>query len=454
MLPASRLAAIDEVPQMSNIGKKLGLYDRKPRRPDATVRTVAPAGQDLRVADVSAMLRGSAGDERPALTLGDVELESIAPGVFRRLLRLDDASFGGHELSRYMPLALTGILELALLPRSGAILPSELLFLDTETTGLSRGVGNYPFLTGLAYFEEEVLCVEQLFLMEPMGEAVYLSRLDRLVRQYPHMVSYNGKSFDLPLLRSRWILNRMKAGSPVLHFDLLHILRRMYPRGTVAAHSQKDLEGELLRVERTDDITGAEIPQIYFDFCKYGESRGMDSIFRHNLLDVMGLVFLFLEAVRVYDRQDLSSPTARSGIARILARNRRTSEAVAILEGIAADGPTPAPEGVPLRRRLDLLFLGGLYRARGEWERAGELYERVVAEFDCPLARLALAKILEHRARDCARALTHVLQLETRFHGAGASESPRTRAFSEEELAHRRSRLERKLADRPPTNPE
>ena len=435
---------------MSDIKGKLGLYDRAPPQ---TAKLNPEAGGGL----MAAIIRGHAGDpesgERPALILGDVELESLSPGAFRRLIRLEEAALAEHKLSHYLPFSLTGVLELALLPRVGAILPSELLFLDTETTGLSRGVGNYPFLTGLAYFDGNVLCVEQLFLLEPLGETAYLQRLDRLVRQYPYMVSYNGKSFDLPLLRSRWILNRIRSGSPVLHFDLLHILRRMFPRGTVAGHSQKDLERELLRIERKDDISGADIPQIYFDFCKYGESRGMDSIFRHNLLDVMGLVFLFLEAIRVYEEQDLSSPVARSGIARILARNQRTTEAVSILEEIAGEAPGPSadgePEQPPIQKRFDMLFLGGLYRSRGEWERAAELYGQVVSWYECPVARLALAKILEHRTRDWSGALVHVRELEARFHGAGATELPRLRVFSAQELAHRRLRLERKLAAQP-----
>lgn len=394
------------------------------------------------------------------LIFGETQLERLAPGAYRRTLWLENPIHAGRELDGYLPLGLTGILELALLSRTEPILPSELLFLDTETTGLSRGAGDYPFLTGLGYFEGEVLVIEQLFLAEPMGEEAYLERLDHLVRRFPYMVTYNGKSFDLPLLRTRWIMNRMKAGSPVLHFDLLHILKRMFPKGTSAGYKQKDMESALLQMERTDDIAGAEIPQIYFDYCKYGQDRGMEQIFRHNTLDVLGLVFLFLEAVRVYEQKDLTSPGLRSGIARILARNRRTEEAVVMLREITSQAAFTEPvqaetsrAGTPTRSvdpkergRLDLLFLAGLYRARGDWWRARETYGLAAERHDCALARLALAKIYEHRHIDLPAALAEVLRLEERFHGAAATELARTRLFSREELAHRRKRLERKLA--------
>ncbi len=430
-----------------SIKSKLGLYSSGP--PPSSNSPDSPEGPSGNAA------RESTTEPEETLRFGETELKREADGFYVRRLILENPVFGTRELNQFLPLTLTGIMELALSGRNDVIHPGEVLFLDTETTGLSRGAATFPFLTGLGYFNDNRLYLEQLYLDDLGGEPAYLDYLDALIASYPFMVTYNGKSFDMPLIRNRLIMNRRRGSRPMLHFDLLHILRRLFPKGTLPGNKQKDLETALLGMERVDDVPGSEIPQLYFDYKKYAVDGGMDRVFHHNLLDIQGMAFMFLEAVRVYREKDLSSPAVRSGLARILARNERVREAIEILAPMLADESPPVEsseddrdidEDKALRRRhLDLLFLAGLYRARLEWDEAIRLHTSAVDDFACPVSRLQLAKILEHRVKDFSAALGHTDALIEQLHGENKEtvKAP-GRDFAADQLEKRRNRILKK----------
>ncbi|HSI06085.1 MAG TPA: ribonuclease H-like domain-containing protein, partial [Myxococcota bacterium] len=107
---------------------------------------------------------------------------------------------------------------------------SRALYIDTETTGLSHGAGTLPFLIGMAWFDGTAVRVEQLVLRKPGEEGPMLEELAMRIASSSCIVSYNGKSFDWPLLRTRFVLNRMKVPEPEAHVDLLHCARRVYRR--------------------------------------------------------------------------------------------------------------------------------------------------------------------------------------------------------------------------------
>ena len=117
--------------------------------------------------------------------------------------------------------------QLALDPALETIDLRRALFFDTETTGLAGGTGTVPFLIGIGWFEDESMRIQQLFLPEMGREAPMLHWLRERVQQSSCVVSFNGKAFDWPLLRTRFVLNRVPA--PVLppHLDLLHCARRV-----------------------------------------------------------------------------------------------------------------------------------------------------------------------------------------------------------------------------------
>lgn len=335
------------------------------------------------------------------LRFGDLALVQKAPFVYERVLASEDAFRGDRSLSGYYPFSVTGILELSLSGHADAVHPEELLFLDTETTGLSRGAGTFPFLVGLGHLQHRKFVVRQLLMTSPAGEGAFLEEIQRSVKERPFLVTYNGKSFDVPLIRNRLILARDRLQAPVQHFDLFHILKRLYPHKRLSGYRQKDLEQELLGSERGKDIEGAAIPQIYFDYVKYGTDTGMESIIDHNYLDLVGMIFLFLEAVQIYERKDVSRKTLRSGLARVLARNHRYAEALEVAPGFE-DMPLEAAEGFHYR---DALFRAWLERRVGNFESSAASFRTIADRCGCDYSRLALVRLLEYRLRDFEEAL-------------------------------------------------
>ncbi|MCZ7679242.1 MAG: ribonuclease H-like domain-containing protein [Sandaracinaceae bacterium] len=148
------------------------------------------------------------------------------------------------------------IAKLALDTELASIDPRRMLFLDTETTGLAGGTGTIPFLIGLAWFEDESLRIEQLVLRAPGEEAPMLRRLAERVEGASCLVSYNGKSYDWPLLRNRFVLNRVPVAAPPAHLDLLHCARRIFKR-RLGQVRLVHLEAQVLGMQREHDIDGA-----------------------------------------------------------------------------------------------------------------------------------------------------------------------------------------------------
>jgi len=345
------------------------------------------------------------------LTFGSSDLKQTAPFVFERTIRIQNAIYGAQRLAGYLPFRVSGILELALMKHHDAVHPEDLLFLDTETTGLSKGTGTFPFLVGLAYIRGRELIIRQIFMSSPAGENAFLDSIQKEIRAHPFLTTYNGKSFDVPMLRTRLILQRDRLHAPVLHFDLFHILRRLFPNKRLAKYRQKDLERELLAHEREGDIEGAQIPQIYFDYVKYGTDMGIGSILEHNRLDLLGMVFLFLESVRIYTEKDLSKKSLRAGVARLLAKNRHFEDAMDVSVAISELDASLSPErGFAYR---DALFRAWLERRTGEYMAAARSYEIVADRCACPYSRLLLARILEFRLGRHEDALRHTEMLLT-----------------------------------------
>lgn len=376
---------------MSSIKNKLNIYNQKPT-PQKTQKK-PPKNKP------------TTPESPKTLTFGPHKFTQTTPGVYiHHQTHTPQLRYGTKTLKNYHPFALSGILELALSAQAEALHPEDILILDTETTGLSRASGTLPFLTGCAHFQKNNLHLELIYLHDPGDEEAYLEYLCQKFARFPYLVTYNGKSFDIPVLRNRMIMNRKKGVFPGVHFDMLHILRRLFPKKSLPGYRQSDLEKTMLDHVRFDDLPGALVPQIYFDYKKYNHDNGMARIFEHNLLDIQGLTFLFLEAIQVYANRATAGGALRSGIARILARNRKRHEAIALLDNAKYKRDASESEW----KYRDLLFLAGLYRSEKKWEHAAQLYARTAEQYQCAYARLSLAKILEHRTKDLSAALEQV----------------------------------------------
>ncbi len=177
-----------------------------------------------------------------------------------------------------------------------ALNPEKWLFLDTEATGFIGGAGNLAFLIGLAWWDAGGIQIEQLFMRDPAEEYSILLELARRLRNRPVLVTFNGKSFDWPLLESRFRMTRA-IDVPILnaHLDFLHPAREIWKLqiGSVKlGHLEERVLGaESLGWSRREDIDSAMIPGIYFDYV-CGRAQQMEGVFRHNRMDLRGLAAL------------------------------------------------------------------------------------------------------------------------------------------------------------------
>jgi uncharacterized protein len=176
--------------------------------------------------------------------------------------------------------------------------PEKWLFLDTETTGLAGGTGTYAFLVGLAWWDAGGLQIEQLFLRDLHEEYSLLHELAARIAQRPVLVTFNGKTFDWPLLENRFTMTRsIRVPQLAAHLDLLHPARALW-RLRLGSVRLVELERHVLDAtrlgwRREDDIASALIPQFYFDYLRGGPGQPLAGVVRHNQLDLRGLAALF-----------------------------------------------------------------------------------------------------------------------------------------------------------------
>jgi hypothetical protein len=236
----------------------------------------------------------------------------------------------------------------------------DVVFLDTETTGLAGGTGTYVFLIGLAHFDESTLVLRQHLLQDIGAERAFVAALECELEPYRACASYNGKSFDLPLMRARFVMTlRSELTVDESHLDLLHPARRLW-RDRFGSTSLKQLEDSVLDDARTADIPGSLIPDAYFHYLRKRDPRIIAPVLEHNARDVLSLV-------RITDRVARAVLAARGGrapdhapaafaLARAFERTGELEAAFACYESAYYDGDNA------LRLRLALGFARHLER--------------------------------------------------------------------------------------------
>jgi len=218
--------------------------------------------------------------------------------------------------------------------------PRRVVFLDTETTGLAGGSGTYAFLIGVGALDEHGFSLKQYFLRDYTDEPSQLTALAADLEKYDVLVTYNGRAYDQPLLETRFRMSRMKPPfARMTHLDLLYGARRLY-KLQLDSCRLVDLEGEILGVERIDDVPGALIPNLYFDYLRTGAAHRMASIFEHNAFDILSLACLTGIIPRAF-HAPLEVPLRRGaemvGLARWLRGADRIDEAITLFRrGLAA----------------------------------------------------------------------------------------------------------------------
>ena len=286
--------------------------------------------------------------------------------------------------------------------RLSAMPPEGALFIDTETTGLSSGAGTLAFLIGCGFFEDGVFVVEQYFCREPAEEPAQLAALANRLARASYLVSFNGKAFDIPLINTRFILNRTKNPAYNLpHLDLLHVCRRIFKR-RLNDRSLQNLERVLLGFTREGDIPGALIPEAYRDYLfGHGEDR-IAAILEHNQLDIVALAALGGMLDEIYnDPRAVAHAADHLGLAK---------EAFGAGETFIGDWHLNAAddEGMADDRKVALHMKARETLRRRLYSQAATLYHEILGMDEADgLAHLQLAKLYEHRLKDYDRALHH-----------------------------------------------
>jgi uncharacterized protein YprB with RNaseH-like and TPR domain len=282
---------------------------------------------------------------------------------------------------------------LALDPSLARCDPQGALYLDTETTGLSGGTGTVAFLVGLAWWDEGTLVLEQLLVRALGEEAPMLVRLRERLAAASMLVTFNGKSFDMPLLRTRFAMARMEPPPSPPHLDLLHVARRVHGKRLGQGCRLVVLERDVLGFQRVDDVESGEVSACYLHFLRTGDARALLGVIEHNAWDVVAMAAL----LGLYG-EPLHAELAAAdvvGVARTLRKAGALDRALAAAEVAFERGPTPQA----LRARADIA------KARGDRARALADFESLATTVDDAGVRLELAKLYEHWMREPARAL-------------------------------------------------
>lgn len=170
--------------------------------------------------------------------------------------------------------------------------PERWAFLDTETTGLAGGSGTCAFLIGVGRITRGGFEVRQYFMRDYAEEQSQLFALSAALEDVDVLVTYNGKTFDVPLLETRYRMQRrLPPFSSLRHLDLLHGARRLW-RLRFESCKLTELESRILGHTREDDVPGEMIPYLYFDYLRTRRAARLAPIFLHNVLDIVTLACL------------------------------------------------------------------------------------------------------------------------------------------------------------------
>jgi uncharacterized protein YprB with RNaseH-like and TPR domain len=329
---------------------------------------------------------------------------------------------------------------------------SGLLFLDTETTGLGVGTGNVPFMIGIGRCREDAFVVEQTLIRHPGEERAMLTWLLEQFRGITHLVTYNGRTFDWPVLVNRFILNgwRRSTAEPG-HLDFLHPSRALW-KNTLPTCRLSTVEEERLGIIRQEDVPGSLAPELYMRYLGDGNPEHLYGVYVHNEKDVLTLASLAVHfghllggglGTAAVDPTD-SEERFRTGA--WLEQHGQSSEAERLYDLLAeATGQGEGGREIGWRLALAAKYkrLGSLHRALPMWEQAASLSE--TSRLPRLEAHLELAIYYEHRVKDFAAALRYAESaLELARRRAALSRMSETGRQEKDRLERRVTRLKRK----------
>jgi uncharacterized protein YprB with RNaseH-like and TPR domain len=342
-----------------------------------------------------------------------------------------------HGICNFKDLVNLNFKELKKIRNDLDINLNNILFLDTETTGLSSGTGTIAFLIGIGYFKNNYFYLFQYFMRDYDEEFAMLYEINNIIKDYKYMISYNGKAFDWNLLITRFLLNRISIeNKDIIHLDLLYISRRIWRKRLVNC-KLSTIEKYILKIERIDDIDGQFIPKIYFEYLETNIGNDILKVMDHNKIDILSMITLLKRII------DLSgNPLAESfdwfeifGIGELYEKNNNKNDALRIYEHCSFSKDAIVKNESQKR-------LVGLYRHFKDDLNLEKTLQNLLNQSNFPLVKtlVDLAKFYEHRKRDYRlaieivnRAIDNVIKFKA------------TRKMYLKDLNHRKNRLEKKL---------
>ncbi len=317
---------------------------------------------------------------------------------------------------------------------------SKFAFLDTETSGLSGGTGTYAFLVGVARFMDDgTFVLRQFFMRDPAEEPALLEGIAKFIAPCKSLVTFNGKSFDAPLLSTRYRLHQIPIPyKDYSHIDLLPLARRLW-RDRLESRALKYLEEHVLGLKRSsEEVPGYEIPWLYFDYLRTGDARPLGGVFYHNAMDVVAMAALLAHMNDMLENPfdgKVQHGLDFIALGKLFEDLGHWDQAARLFERGLESQLNESDFGLAVKR------LSILQKKRGDINEAIRLWERA-AERGHLYAFIELAKHYEHKQRDVKSALQwtkSALQLVEKI-----DQPAYMRKFWEAEIEHRLARLNRK----------
>ncbi|MDP5274074.1 ribonuclease H-like domain-containing protein [Chengkuizengella axinellae] len=321
----------------------------------------------------------------------------------------------------------------------------KMLFFDTETTGLGIGTGNVPFMLGIGYYTKEEFVVEQLFIRNPSEELAMLTYMNEKFQQFTHLVSYNGKTFDLPLLKNRFVLHRKTyEGEHLEHLDLLYPARSLW-RNTLTTCKLSYVEHQRLGIHRVDDVPGSMAPTLYFKYLSEKDPNIMADVFRHNEIDIVTLAVLSIYFTTLFEDTELYKSIELDELYRLCLwfnKMELTDQFQQVYELLIKRATEEDPNY--------FIPLAMIFKKKKEVETSVFLWREFIElqghqRMINTEPYIELAKYYEHRKKDFEKAIYYTKEAEQRVYQR-ISFSRRDNKYVEtiKEIQKRKTRLERK----------
>lgn len=324
-------------------------------------------------------------------------------------------------------------------PRIAEFPIDKFAFLDTETSGVSGGTGTYAFLVGAARFVDGKFTLQQFFLRDPAEEPAMLEALINFLTPCEGLVTFNGKSFDAPLLVTRYSLHRIPVPfKNYAHIDLLPLARRLW-RDRLPSRALKYLEEHVMGFTRSsEEVPGYEIPWLYFDYLRTGDARPLGGVFYHNAMDVVAMAALLGHVSEIL--ADPYNGRVEHGLdfiamGKLFEDLGHWDDAARLFERGLELGLNESDFGVAVKR------ISILQKKRGDVDRAVELW-KAAAKQGHIYAHIELAKHYEHKMRDVKTSLKWARSARAEAEKANLPGYVRTHWLHE--IDHRLERLTRK----------